>query len=357
MGPNSFIYQGDTQQELSGRLGWQAPSNIALVKYWGKKPDQIPTNASISFTLNHCHTETIVEFSPSDHFGFDIKADGKIAPHFAPKISTFFDRIKHYCPYIEKYHWHILTTNSFPHSSGIASSASGFAALALCVCSLERKLNPEMTDVFFYKKASFLARLGSGSAARSLYPGMVSWGQTNAFANSNNLFGTSFMDYHKVFSDFQDTILIVDKGQKKVGSTAGHDLMNNHPFATQRFAQAGENMKRIKAILQSGDLMTFTQIVESEALTLHAMMMTSNPYYILMKANTLDVIERVWDYRQQTGINFVVTLDAGANVHLLYPKLQKTEALEFIHENLLQFCENEQYICDEVGTGPKLLDV
>ena len=103
-----------------------------------------------------------------------------------------------------------------------------------------------------------------------------------------------------------------------MSSTLGHNLMFNHPYASQRFSQAHENITILKAIFKSGNLSDFIALVESEALTLHAMMMTSYPYFILMKPNTLAVINKVWEFRNQTGLNLCFTLDAGANIHLLY---------------------------------------
>jgi diphosphomevalonate decarboxylase len=101
-----------------------------------------------------------------------------------------------------------------------------------------------------------------------------------------------------------------------------------------------------------GDIETFGEIVESEALTLHAMMMTSLPYFILMKPNTLEVINAVWAYRKETGNPLYFTLDAGANVHLLYPESHKEVILEFIDNSLRTFCKDGSYLCDYVGLGP-----
>ena len=96
------------------------------------------------------------------------------------------------------------------------------------------------------------------------------------------------------FKNYQDTILLVDEGEKQVSSTVGHALMHNHPFAKQRFKQANSNISKISIALQNGDLSAFIANVESEALSLHAMMMTSNPYFILMKPNTLKIINEIW---------------------------------------------------------------
>jgi diphosphomevalonate decarboxylase len=336
----------------TGKCEWESPSNIALIKYWGKKENQIPANPSISFTLKNCVTRTEVHYQKSSSFTFSIHVDGVPTPSFAPKIKTFIDRIILYCPFLNELALTISTSNTFPHSSGIASSASGMSALALTICSIEQALFGELNDEAFYKKASFLARLGSGSACRSLYSSLVSWGEHAHLADSSNLYGTPFVDVHPIFTHFQDTILLVDKGQKEVGSTEGHNLMHNHPFAEQRFQQAHTNLSRLLTALQSGDLTQFIALVESEALTLHAMMMTSNPYFILMKPNTLRIIEKIWDFRKSTGLHPLFTLDAGANVHLLYPDAEKIEIRNFIDQELKQFCQHDSYILDEVGSGP-----
>ena len=154
-----------------------------------------------------------------------------------------------------------------------------------------------------------------------------------------------------VFKDYQDTILLIDKGEKQVSSTLGHNLMNGHPYAEQRFLQANQNIVKLVDIMRSGDLEGFMALVESEALTLHAMMMTSDPYFILMRPGTLQVIERIWKYRKETGNALCFTLDAGANVHLLYPKSQSVQILEFIKRELVVFCQKNQYIVDSTGTG------
>lgn len=337
-----------------GSFKWSAPSNIALVKYWGKIGKQLPANPSISLTLNNCKTITELTFKKkdnSDSFSFDLLFEGQPKESFRPKIEKFFERVEEYLPFLKEYHFTIDTQNTFPHSSGIASSASGMAALAVNLMSLEKELNPAITDEYFYKKASFLARLGSGSACRSIKGNVVIWGEHAETSGSSNLFGFTFEGTHDVFKNYQDTILLVDKGEKQVSSTVGHDLMHRHPFAEQRFAQAHDNLSKMKEALITGNLDAFIKITESEALTLHAMMMTSMPYFILMKPNTLEIINRIWKFRAETGIPVCFTLDAGANVHVLYPENVSNEVLDFIKNELVGYCQNSQYICDEIGTG------
>jgi diphosphomevalonate decarboxylase len=357
---NDFIPSKYTHSLEKGSFQWSAPSNIALVKYWGKKDNQIPANPSVSFTLNNCKTTTTLAFVKKDAlttsaqapFSFDLLFEGKPKEDFKPKIQKFFERIAVYLPFLKEYHFTIDTQNTFPHSSGIASSASGMAALAMNLMSLEKVLNPEMTEDYFFQKASFLARLGSGSACRSVKGSVVVWGNHANIQGSSDLFGVEFPNpIHDNFKDYQDTILLVDKGEKQVSSTVGHDLMHAHPFAERRFAQAHENLQTLISVFESGDLDQFIAIVESEALTLHAMMMTSMPYFILMKPNTLEIINAIWKFRNETKIPVCFTLDAGANVHVLYPNNVKEKVLQFIKSELVGYCQNGQYICDEIGNG------
>ncbi|WP_396155627.1 diphosphomevalonate/mevalonate 3,5-bisphosphate decarboxylase family protein [Flavobacterium sp.] len=360
-----FIVNDNTTSVEKGTFQWSAPSNIALVKYWGKKENQIPANPSISFTLNNCKTITNLAFTKkhfdklsvtNNRFSFDLLFEGKPKEEFKPKIQKFFERIDVYCPYLKDYHFTIDTENTFPHSSGIASSASGMAALAMNIMSLEKALNPTMTNQFFFQKASFLARLGSGSACRSIKGNIVVWGKHAEIEGSSDLFGVEFpAKIHENFKNYQDTILLVDKGEKQVSSTIGHDLMHNHPFAEQRFAQAHDNLAKIKIIFETGNLDEFIQIVESEALTLHAMMMTSLPYFILMKPNTLEIINTIWKFRNETNIPICFTLDAGANVHILYPENVREHVLQFIKDELVGYCQNGNYICDTIGNGSQIL--
>ncbi|OXB24360.1 diphosphomevalonate decarboxylase [Flavobacterium tructae] len=352
-----FIPNTYTSSIENGNFEWSAPSNIALVKYWGKKDNQIPANPSVSFTLKNCKTITKLaytkrETSPASNFSFDLLFEGKPKEDFKPKIQKFLERIEIYLPFLKEYHFTIDTQNTFPHSSGIASSASGMAALAMNFMSLEKVLNPEMTEDYFYQKASFLARLGSGSACRSVKGNLVAWGNQANIKGSSDLYGVEFpYTVHENFNNYQDTILLVDKGEKQVSSTVGHDLMHNHPYAEKRFAQAHENLDQLITIFESGNLNEFIKVVESEALTLHAMMMTSMPYYILMKPNTLQIINAIWKFRNETQIPVCFTLDAGANVHVLYPENVSDKVLQFIQDELVVFCQNGQYICDEIGDG------
>lgn len=333
----------------SGSVSAKCPSNIALIKYWGKRETQIPMNPSLSFTLTESFTDTELRFTPKATKDFDVEVylSGELRTDFVPKILNFFKRIEEFVPFLRNFSFEIHTKNTFPHSSGIASSASGMGALALCLVGLEEHLGAEFQKEEKLRKASFLARLGSGSACRSIYPGITVWGSSNFVEGSSDLFAVPYpYEVHEVYENFCDTILLIDEGEKAVSSTVGHGLMNNHPYAKRRFTSANENLSQIIDSLKTGDLEEFGRIVEHEALSLHAMMMTSNPYFILMKPKTLEAIESIWEFRRETSLPLYFTLDAGANVHLLYPKKDKIEINRFIESELRIKCSNKKMIKD-----------
>ena len=322
------------------------PSNIALIKYWGKYEGQIPANPSISFTLSNCKTETKMIFRSGEKFSIKTFLAGKEETKFSEKIEKYFRNIEKYLPWILQGSFDIETENTFPHSSGIASSASGFGAIAKCLMEMDKAFSGK--DFFDVKKASFLARLGSGSACRSVYDGLVVWGEVNEVEGSSDLYAVKYPneEIHPIFRDFNDYVLLIHEGQKSVSSTVGHGLMNTNPYAERRFQEARENFVPMKEILKSGDLQAFMKLVEHEALTLHAMMMMSAPAFILMQTGTLQVINRVWEFRKETNLPLFFTLDAGANVHLLFPSEKKAEISNFIETELLQYTQNGGIVRD-----------
>ena len=325
------------------------PSNIALIKYWGKYAGQIPANPSISYTLNHCKTNTSLEFTAETAFSVQTFLGEKEETGFAAKIEKYFRVIEEYLPWILQGKYVIRTENTFPHSSGIASSASGFGAIAKCLMELDEAFSATLDVEFKMKKASFLARLGSGSACRSLYDGLVVWGKTIEVEGSSDLFAVPFPveEIDPVFRNFNDWVLLIHEGEKSVSSTVGHGLMKTNPYAARRFQEAHENFETMKRILRNGDMKSFIKLVEHEALTLHAMMMMSDPAFILMKTGTLAVINTVWEFRKRTDLPLFFTLDAGANVHLLFPSDGNEGKIQaFIEKELLQHTQNNGVVKD-----------
>lgn len=342
---------------IKGNIAWRSPSNIAIVKYWGKYGNQLPQNPNISFTLSKAYSETSVAFQPkaieNAEPNIDFLFEGEENPKFRDKIVKFIDSIKSILPFLNEFDLSIQSSNSFPHSAGIASSASSMSALALCLIDIERQVSENFTDEEFYRKASIIARLGSGSACRSVYPYMATWGYSTSIPSSSNEYAIDFSaQIHPIFKTYKDAILIVSSDEKSVSSRAGHALMNNNLFAEARYQQAKQNMEALLPILKNGDINKFGAIAEQEALSLHALMMCSNPSFILMHANSLKIIDLIKQFRQEKDIPLYFTLDAGPNVHLLYPKSEEEKVEFFIKETLSTFCENGKVIYDEVGTGP-----
>ncbi len=348
----------ETAKIDAGKITWRSPSNLAIIKYWGKYGQQMPRNASISFTLDKAFTETSIEYSPKTgpDEGIDLTFyfDGVKNEAFGNKLLKFLGNLTKIFPFLKQLKLVIKSTNSFPHSSGIASSASSMSAIALCLCSMEEQFFGTLkNDEAFRKKASFVARLGSGSACRSVYEKASIWGEIDDVPGSSNYYGIAAADLlHPNFHDFHDAILIVSTGEKAVSSTAGHALMEGNLFAEKRYLQAKNRFQYLISAFKSGDFEKFGQIAEGEALTLHALMMMSTPPYILMKPNSLAIIDKVRRYREETKNPLYFSLDAGPNLHLLYPDAIKNEVKLFIESELLQFCEREHWIDDKVGLGP-----
>lgn len=334
---------------------WRCPSNIAFVKYWGKKSNQIPCNASLSMTLSSAYTEVRLELIKKVSISSDIELtyrfEGKENEKFEQRIIQYLDGLRNQFSLLNEYQIVFDSTNSFPHSAGIASSASAFGAIALALLDAEYQLTGKEIDNYFFEEASNLARLGSGSASRSIFGHYAAWGEAKEIEHSSNLYAIPVEKVHENFQNMRDAILIVDDQPKSVSSSVGHALMNEHPYAQQRFVQANERVGELIDILHSGDYDAFIRLVESEALTLHSMMMTSNDYYLLMKPNTLKVIEGIWEFRKQTNIPVCFTLDAGPNIHVIYPDYHHEAVRSFLEESFQNSIID--IIFDKIGKGPE----
>lgn len=342
-----------------GTVAWKSPSNIALVKYWGKYAKQYPRNASVSFTLENAYTETSIRYvrKPDNIVGVSMSFlfEGEKKIKFEEKIRKFLSSIVEYFPFLNDLHLDIESKNSFPHSTGIASSASSMSALALCLCDIERVYSNSLEDdKLFFQKASVVARLGSGSASRSVFPYLAEWGELITVEDSSNDFAIPVAEkVHPLFHTFRDSILIISAAEKSVSSRAGHALMEDNPYAEQRYQQANTHVRQLLDVMQKGDIDSWGKIVEKEALTLHALMMASEPPFILMHPNTLIAIEKIQQFRIENNLPVYFTLDAGPNIHVLYPDNIKKEIISFIDKELVPLCENQRVIHDLVGKGPE----
>ena len=348
----------ETSNKKTGKVAWKSPSNIAIVKYWGKYGIQLPMNPSISFTLSEAHTITEMSYEPKEKKDNEITLEyffeNKQNKAFEEKVKKYLSSLLVELPFLTRYQFSIKSKNSFPHSAGIASSASSMSALALCLMSLSQVLDDKKySDTEFWPKASHFARLGSGSASRSLYSHAALWGETPEFSESSQEYAISLSDsLHPEFKTLQDSILIIDDNEKKVSSRAGHALMNKHPYKESRIKQAQNHLTELTGCLKTGNWEKFIEITENEALSLHALMMSSKPWYSLLKPGTLKVMESIRSYREKTQIPVCFTLDAGPNVHILYPKKYNSEIKEFIEKDLIIFAAAKRVIHDHVGEKP-----
>lgn len=336
--------------QMANSIEYSAPSNIALIKYWGKKGIQIPQNPSISFTLSNSVTKTRMSWSEGTgktNFLFE----GKPSTSFEGKILKFRKVWEDKYPILNNLDLEIDSNNTFPHSAGIASSASSMASLSLCFAHVVSKLSDDLgASEEFLEQASNFARLGSGSACRSLFGGVVSWGEWKT--GTSDHFASKVESLPSSWTEWGDAILIVSSKEKPVSSREGHALMDTHPYAKTRYKEAGERVNQLFEIMKNEKLMDFCELVEKEALELHGLMMNSTPSFILMRPESLSIIEKVRTFRKEFGIPVCFTLDAGPNVHLLYPLKYKTEILNFIKMELSPFLEEGRWIDDKVGNGP-----
>jgi diphosphomevalonate decarboxylase len=342
---------------ISGIAAWECPSNIALVKYWGKKHVQRPLNPSVSMTLQEARTILSIEYNTDRKRNkLSLKYIYEDQPNkaFEDRYRDYLQQMSRYLPFLNQLEMIIRARNTFPHSAGIASSASSFGALALALCSIEQSLFGTLSENSeFIEKASFLARLGSGSACRSVIGGYILWGRTRAYASSADEAAVALNSIiHPVFRDYCDSILVIRSGEKEISSSAGHRLMDHHPYASARISQANDNLEKMLSLLKNGNEQEFASLVEEEALTLHALMLTSRPGYMLLKPNSWETIDRIRQFRYGTGLPVCYTLDAGANVHLLYPVGIRPQVSAFIESYLVPLCEQGRVIRDRVGTGP-----
>jgi diphosphomevalonate decarboxylase len=247
----------------------------------------------------------------------------------------------------------VSTENSFPHSTGIASSASGTSAFTLCLLDTVNQVTGQcISNDDLVHLASYAARMGSGSACRSLYGGYTAWGESEQLPASSDEFAIPVSSLvHPEMLTMQNAILVISAEPKEMPSTLGHKSMEDHPFLAGRIGQAEKNMNDALQALKTNDFEKLAAVAECEALTLHALMMSAHPGILLMKPATVESIHLIRKARKG-GLSLFFTLDAGANVHVMYPRAAAEEVNKFICDALLPLCEDGKVIFDRCGNGP-----
>jgi diphosphomevalonate decarboxylase len=316
----------------------QANPNIAFIKYWGDRENslRLPVNGSISMNLDGLVTRTTVSFQPS--LGLDelIINGNEMTGKGLERVAAILDLVRHSAGIGMKAE--VVSENNFPIGAGIASSASAFAALALAATKAAGLEWPE-------SQISRMARLGSGSASRSVPSGFVEWKMGSGDADS---YAVSIAPpEHWALSD---CVTIVSTGHKTIGSTEGHLLASTSPLQTARVADAPRRLDACRKAILERDFDQFAEIIEHDSDLMHAVMMTSRPALFYWQPATLAVMEAVRGLRKN-GTLTAYTIDAGPNVHVIC--LQ--ENAEKITEYLKSFPGVTDVLVAKVGGAARLV--
>ncbi len=280
-------------------------ANIAFIKYWGNRDAalRLPANGSISMNMAGIETRTTVIFD--EQLGRDQLVINGEEQEGAPlaRVSRHLDHIRNRAELSA--HASVTSSNTFAMGTGLASSASAFAALTVAGCAAA---GLHMSEAAL----SAVARLGSGSASRSVPGGFVEW-RMGEDHDTSYAASIASPDHWKLV----DLIAIVSEEHKAVGSTAGHDAAETSPLQRARVADAPRRLDICRAAILARDFEAFASIVEHDALMMHAVMMSSQPPLLYWRPATLQIMQNVVDWRDREGLPVCYTIDAGPNVHVV----------------------------------------
>lgn len=321
----------------------RAGSNIAFIKYWGVADPRInlPLNNSISMTLADLHTTTTVEWDTAGRLSSDqITIDGEPATgKKAERVTEHLNLIRHLAG-DRRSRARVVSRNNFPMASGIASSASAFAALTVAACAA-------LELPFDRTRLSGIARRGSGSASRSLFGGYVEWEQGRDDATS-----VARQIYPAEYWTLRDIVAVVSTAEKPVSSQNGHSMAITSPFNSARVDSLYGMIQELRNAITMRDLPRLGPIIEHDALAMHGVMMTSRPSLLYWQPGTLEVIHAVRRWREEDGLPVYFTIDAGPNVHLICEPVFEVEILK----RLQKLGSVRSVISSGPGDGPQLLD-
>lgn len=321
----------------------RANSNIAFIKYWGNFDGRLrmPLNDSLSMNLDALKTETTVEFidGPEDD---EIVVGGEPADDKTrARVISQLDLIRKESKITTKARVH--SRNNFPGATGLASSASAYAALTLAAT---KAAGLDVSE----RALSILARQGSGSAARSIPSGFVEWlAATNVTSVSDQSYARQLMAPDAW--DLKDVIAIVSRDPKKVGSSEGHAAVNSSPFLGERISRLPIRYHRVRRELLNKNLKGMGSEIEAEAIELHLLAMTSRPPIFYWSPATVRVMDAVRQWRDE-GLSAYYTLDAGPNVHVLV----EADGAEEIANRLKTFADVQEVIISGAGQGAHTID-
>lgn len=286
------------------RVTARAYANIALVKYWGKQPGTLnaPATPSISLTLEKLKTETVIEKVKSGDDRFFI--NGKAADHNSSKrLKAYLDFWRH--NRLIDGRFVISSTNNFPTKSGLASSSSGYAALAKGLSVIAcRKIGLD--------RLTKLARIGSGSAARSVCGGLA------ALPNTKNPAARVLLMANQI--PWGMVIVEVESSEKEISSREGMQLCRkSSPYFKDWIKQAEQDYRAMLKAIKRMDFQSIGQITENNALAMHACMIATRPSLLFWHPATVEILHAVRSWRQK-GLQAYATIDAGPHIVVLGQK-------------------------------------
>lgn len=281
-----------------------AHPNIAFIKYWGNRDEtlRLPQNGSISMNLRELTTTTSIAFSPSLKQDSLFLNEREINGAALQRVSSFLDQVRNLAN--SRLHARVTSVNNFPIGAGIASSAAAFAALSLAASAA---LGLNLTE----KELSRLARLGSGSACRSVPGGFVEWMVGKDDADSTAVSIAPADHWNLV-----DCIAVTQTSHKPVGSTEGHALASSSPLQAARLADTPRRLDLCRQAIEQRNFPALANIVEQDSTIMHAVMMTSTPPLFYWEDSSLRIMKHVAAWRA-AGLPACYTLDAGSNVHVI----------------------------------------
>jgi diphosphomevalonate decarboxylase len=307
----------------------KASSDIALVKYWGKKDEvlRLPENGSISIVLDGLDTITTVEFDESISEDL-VQIQGEVidlSSREHRRVIKHLDRIRSLAGVTQKAK--VVSENTFPRGTGLSSSGSGMAALTYAAT---KALGLELSE----KELSILSRQASGTACRCACGGFVEWldGDTSENSYSQTIFKADHFD-------IRDVVAVVDEGKKKISSSEGHTTAQSSPFFKVRQEKINSKLDLVRSAIEDKDFSKLGKIVESEALEFHSILLTSKTPLILWYPGTLQVMNEVQKMREE-GIECYFTVNTGFNIHVLtlpeYEKIvqERLSALDLVKKTL-----------------------
>lgn len=312
-----------------------APSNIAFIKYWGRKDEvlRLPENGSISMNLDNLLTTTTVAFDD----GLDrdeVTINGTQIPRESERVTRHLDLIRARAGITARAR--VSSVNNFPTGTGLSSSASGFAALTVAACAAAGLSLSE-------RDLSIIARQGSGSACRSIPSGFVEWldGNTSDDSYAVSLYGPDYWD-------IADVVAVVNQGRKDIPTSEGMQSARTSPFFSVRSARMEEKLAAVRDALARRDFNALGELAEQEALEMHAIMMTSQPSLLYLLPGSVSVM-RVVRRLRQNGLPVYFTLNTGQDVHVITEK-HNIGALE---RELRGMNEVQQVIVNHPGKGAR----